>query len=156
MSNRYIDYHVISNDWPSLKSSSCHTMLDSPTFLYVIILFITIEIMYYYQIYLLYLLYTNNICCCGPQPQADNGHTVTGMRGWCTSLSLPNVTAAIIQTVLTCLTGLFIGLVGWLTGLTELMCVSLAQSVAYTVCKTELSPLCRAIQFNSVLLSPLL
>ena len=26
----------------SLKSSSCHTVLDSPTFLYVIILFITI------------------------------------------------------------------------------------------------------------------
>ena len=40
---------------------SCHTMLDSPTFLYVIILFITIETMYYYKLYLLYLLYTNNI-----------------------------------------------------------------------------------------------
>ena len=41
----------------SLKSSSCHTVLDSPTFLYVIILFITIEIMYYY--YRNYLLLQN-------------------------------------------------------------------------------------------------
>ena len=60
----------------SLKSSSCHTMLNSPTFLYVIILFITIKIMYYYK---LYLLYTNNVHCHGPQPQADDGHAVTGM-----------------------------------------------------------------------------
>ena len=45
----------------SLKSSSCHTVLDSPTFLYVIILCITIEIMYYYK---LYLLYTNNVPKC--------------------------------------------------------------------------------------------
>ena len=87
-------------------------MLDSPTFLYVIILFITIEIMYYYKLYLLYLLYTNNI-------------QITFAA---TGLSLPNVTAAIIWTVLICLTGLFIGLGGRLTGLTELTCMSLAHS----------------------------
>ena len=50
------------------------------------------------------------------------------MRGWCTSLSLPNVTT-IIQTVLTCLTGLLIGLVGQLTGLTGLTYLSLVRSL---------------------------
>ena len=84
--------------------------------------------MYYYKYYLLYLLYTNNVRRRGPQPQADDGHAVTGMRGWGTSLSLPNVTAAIIRTVLTCLTGLLIGLVGRLTGLTSLTYLSLARS----------------------------